>query len=104
VEYRVPLEKGRPLTDEGDGYFIPPGSLGDPSILIQPALPTTPFKFPFHMAEETYCDFNVSDGLPQPLLQDSVTRVVGLMRVCGLELDLDLSVTVSRTKGMVDGI
>jgi hypothetical protein len=104
VEYRVPLEKGCPLTDEGDGYFIPPGSSADPSILIQPALPTTPFKFPFHMAEKTYCDFNVSDGLPQHLLQDSIARVVGLMRVCGLELDSDLSVTVSRTKGMVDVI
>jgi hypothetical protein len=68
VEYRVPLEKGRPLTDEGDGYVIPPGSSADPSILIWPAFPTTPFEFPFHMAEEMYCDFNVSDGLPQPLL------------------------------------
>jgi hypothetical protein len=76
----------------------------NPSILIWPALPTTPFKFLFHMAEETYCDFNVSDGLPQPLLQDCVTRVVGLMRVCGLELNSDLSVMVSRTKGVVDAI
>jgi hypothetical protein len=56
------------------------------------------------MAEEMYCDFNVSDGLPQPLLQDSITWVVELMRVCGLELDSDLSVTVSRMKGMVNAI
>ncbi len=104
VEYRVPLEKGRPLTDEGDGYFIPPGSSADPSILIWPASPTTPFEFPFHMAEEMYCDFKVSDGLPQPLLQDSLIRVVGFMRVCGLELNSDLSVMVSRMKGVVNAI
>ena len=33
---------------------------------------------------------------PQPCLMDSVTRVVGLPRVCGLSLDDDLVVRVSR--------
>ena len=56
----------------------------------------TSFEFLFHIAEEAYCDFNVSDGLPQPCLMDSVTHVDGLPRVCGLLLDNDLVVRVSR--------
>ncbi len=79
-----------------DDSFFPPGSLTDPSILVRPASPTTPFEFPFQVAEETYCDFNVSGGLPGDNLRDSVTHVVGLPRVCGLLLDTDLVVRVSR--------
>ena len=84
-------------------YHIPPGSSADPSILLRPASPTTPFEFPFGLAEETYCDFNVTDALPQPSLKDSVTRVVGLPRVCGLPMtedrlvQEDMVVSVTRT-------
>jgi hypothetical protein len=56
----------------------------------------TSFEFLFHIAEEAYCDFNVSGGVPQPCLIDSVTHVVWLPRVCGLLLDDDLVVRVSR--------
>ena len=79
VEYRIPLEKGRPVAVMDNEYFIPPGSSADPGILLRPASPTTPFEFPFQMAEETYCDFTMLGGQPQPLLRDSVTRVVGFM-------------------------
>jgi hypothetical protein len=97
VEFHIPLDKARALPTEVEEYcIVPPGLSADPSILLRPASPTTPFEFPFHIAEEAYCDFNVSDGLPQPCLMDSVTHVVGLPRVCGLLLDDDLVVHVSR--------
>ena len=87
VSYNVPLDKASPATVDKDDSFIPPGSLADPSILLRPASPTTPFEFPCQVAEETYCDFNVSGGLPCDNLRDSVTHVVGFPRVCGLSLD-----------------
>ncbi len=102
MEYRIPLEKGRPVAVTDDECLIPPGSSADPGILLRPASPTTPFEFPFQMADETYCDFTMLGGQPQPLLRDSITRVVGLMRVCGLELDSDLLVKVSRAHGVFD--
>jgi hypothetical protein len=96
VEYHIPLDKAHLVPQEASDYFIPPGSSVDPSILLRPASPTTPFEFPFNNTEESYCDFNVSDGLPQPCLMDSVTHVVGLPRVCSLSLVDDLVVRVSR--------
>jgi hypothetical protein len=97
VQYNIPLDKACLLQQEELDYMIPPGLLADPGILLRPVSPTTPFEFTFHTAEETYCDFNIPDGLPQPCLMDSVTHVVGLPRVCGLSLDDDLVVQVSRT-------
>jgi hypothetical protein len=90
------MDKARPLPIVDDAYFLPPGSLTDPSILIRTASPTTQFKFPFHTAEETYCDYNILAGTPQQCLMDSVTHVVGLPRVCGLSMLDDLEVRVSR--------
>jgi hypothetical protein len=102
VEYHIPLDKARLVPQEASDYFIPPRSSEDPSILLRPASPTTPFEFPFNNAEESYCGFNVSDGLPQPCLMDSVTHVVGLPRVCGLSLVDDLVVQVSRAMKAFD--
>jgi len=96
VTYHIPLDKARSIPKDPEEYFIPPGSSADPSILIRPASPSTPFEFPCNTAEERYCDFNVSDGCPQPYLMDSVTHVVGLPRVCGLSLTDDVVVRVSR--------
>jgi len=90
------LDKARPTPVKKDDSFFTPGSLTDPGILVRPATPTPPFEFPFQVAEETYCDFNVSGGLPGDTLRDSVTHVVGLPRVCGLSLDSDLVVRVTR--------
>ncbi len=104
VEYRIPLEKGRPNSMNEEDCFIPPGSSVDPGILIRPASPTTPFEFPFNIAEDTYWDFNVGPGGKQPPPHDTIKRVVGLMRICGLKLDSDVSVTVSRTRGVIDTI
>jgi len=89
VYYNIPLDKARPAPVDTSDSFFTPGSLTDPSILIRPASPTTPFEFPFQVAEETYCDFNVSGGTPCDTLRDSVTHVVGLPRVCGLSFDTD---------------
>ncbi len=96
MSYHIPLDKARPTLVQKDGSFFTPGSLTDPGILVPPASPTTPFEFPFQVAEEMYCDFNVSGDLPGDKLRDSVTHVVGLPRVCGLLLDSDLVVRVTR--------
>jgi hypothetical protein len=66
---------------------IPPGSAANPGILLRLALPSTPFEFLFDMTTQTYRDFNVTDGPPQPLLRYSVSKVVGLPQVCGLTHD-----------------
>ncbi len=96
VSYNIPLDKARPTpVDKGDSFFTL-GLLTDPSILVRLASPTTPFEFPFQVAEETYCDFNVSGGIPGGNLRDSVTHVVGLPRVCGLSLDSDLAVRITQ--------
>jgi hypothetical protein len=50
VEYHIPLDKARLVPQEASDYFIPPGSSADPSILLPPASPTTPFEFPFNNA------------------------------------------------------
>ena len=77
VLYNIPMDKARPVpADKGDSFFTP-GLLTDPSILVPPASPTTPFEFPFQVAEEMYCDFNISGGRPCDNLRDSVTHVVG---------------------------
>jgi hypothetical protein len=34
------------------------------------------------MTTQTYGDFNVTDGLPLPLLKDSISKKLGLPRVC----------------------
>ncbi len=104
VVYRIPLEKGRPTSMTKEDCCIPPGSSVDPGILIRPASPTTPFEFPFNLAKDTYWDFNVRPGGKQPPPHDSIKRVVGLMHVCGLKLDSDVSVTVLRTRGVIDTI
>jgi hypothetical protein len=53
-------------------------------------------EFPFDMAEDLYCDFNVDDGLPLPLLMHSVMKVVGLPQVCCLNHHDNLVVQVLR--------
>jgi hypothetical protein len=60
------LDKARLLLPVDWEYLIPPGLSGDPGILLCPASPTSPFEFPFITTEDTYCNFNVLDGLPQP--------------------------------------
>ena len=90
------MNKARALSHDGSECNILPGSLADPVILLCPISPTTPFEFPFVLAEATYCDFSVTDALPQPFLKDSVSRVVGLPCVCGLSLEEDMVVRVTR--------
>jgi hypothetical protein len=77
IEYYIILVKAwahpRDMTED----CIPPGSGADPGILLRPALPSTPFEFPFDMTTQTYGDFNVTDGLPLPLLKYSVLKWLG---------------------------
>ena len=90
-----------PPQKDGD-CLIPPGSTVDPGILLRPMSPNTPLEFPFQLPEATYLDFNVGHVSKQPLTHDSIKRVVGLMRVCGLTANSDVLVKVSRTCGLAD--
>ena len=47
LSHHLPMDKARPKPLDKDEYFIPPGSSADLNILLRPALPTTPFEFPF---------------------------------------------------------
>ena len=74
--------------------MLPPGSSANPSILLRSASPTTHFEFTFDMGAQLYCDFNVDYSLPQPLLRDSVIKVVGLPRVCSLTRNNNMVIKV----------
>ncbi len=79
VTYQIPLDKARPSKDSP----YPQGSLMDPSILIRPVSPATPFEFPFDGPTPSRLPdlgYNPSTYVPFA----SVTQVVGLPRVCGL--------------------
>jgi hypothetical protein len=97
VEYYIPLDKAwarpRDMTED----CIPLGSAANPGILLRLASPSTPFEFPFDMTTQMYGDFNITDGLPLPLLKYSVLKVIGLPRVCGLAHNNDIVVTAFRT-------
>jgi hypothetical protein len=76
VEYCIPLDKARPP----NAPYFPQGLMLNPSILIHPASPTTPFEFPFDMPQHLPMPSLDSDFQPFAPL-DSVMRVVGLPRV-----------------------
>ncbi len=55
VTFAIPLDKARSTTPTDDGYdYFPQDSISDPGIMLCPALPTTPFKFPFSLDEGQY--------------------------------------------------
>ena len=56
----------------------------DNSLMVRPASPVTPFKFPFDMNMDGPSICTGVDILPCANM-DSVTRVVGLPRVYGLK-------------------
>ncbi len=91
VEYKIPLEKVRPTKVTNYAYYIPPGSLADPTVLVRPVSPTTPFEFPFEWGFETQGDaWHLGDiNACKSLTHESVKRVVGLMRMCGLTPESD---------------
>ncbi len=65
----------------------------DPSILIQPSSPTTPFEFLFEMFEHTsHTGFGFEHQ--HSLAIDSVTWMVGLPQVYGLKGDVGSYVRV----------
>ena len=88
------------LPNGGDNYFLPPGSVADPCSFMSQTHILTSLEFPCQNAEETYCDYNISAGDPQRGLMDSVTHVVGFPCVCGLLMQKDLEVRVSRVQGL----
>jgi hypothetical protein len=78
VEYDILMDKARVHPWDMTNDCIPPGSAANPGILLQPASPSTSFEFPCDTATQTYGDFNVTDGMPLPLLRYSISRVAGL--------------------------
>jgi hypothetical protein len=66
----------------------------DPSILVRPASPWTLFKFPFDIPTDPTIPGMDEDLLPYKPM-DSVPRVVGLPRVCGLKCDSDIVARVT---------
>jgi hypothetical protein len=73
---------------------LPPGSAADPGIPLRLASPSTPFEFPFNITTQIHGDFNVTDGMPLPLLRYNASKVIGLPRVCGLAHDNNIVVKV----------
>jgi hypothetical protein len=64
VEYNILLYKAWPCPCNMNEACIPTGSSANPGILLRSAsAPSTPFEFPFDMAVQLYCDFNVDDSL-----------------------------------------
>jgi hypothetical protein len=61
--------------------YFPQGSIMDPSFLIQPASLTTPFEFPVDMPT-TIETMNIGEAFCHGTSMESVTQVVGFLRVC----------------------
>ena len=99
VEYNIPLDKAR---RPAPTYF-PQGSIMDPSLLVRPASPTTPFEFPFDIPHGTPLP-GFGDYVPHEATMDSVTRVVGLPRVFGLKGDEQSYAKVTRAAIPMDAI
>ena len=76
----------------------------DPSIMVRPSLPTTPFEFPFNMppAKTSMCLEGAK--ILAYTSMGSVTRVVGLPRVYGLRGDEGSFVKVMRSYVPSDSI
>ena len=97
VEYCVPIDKARSPPRES----IPQGSIMDLSILIRPLSPLTPFEFPFDMPFLTHTSC-VGEDKSHFTHMESVTRVVGLPRVCGLRGDEGSYVKVMQSAVAMD--
>ncbi len=82
VTYQIPFDKARPSKE-------PPylqGLLMDPGIFIRPQSPTTPFEFPFDVSTpDCLLDLGYNPSTYIPF--ESISRVVGLLQVCGLTGD-----------------
>jgi hypothetical protein len=72
---------------------FPLGSLFDPDDLSQPPL-SMPFAFPINPTSDQALVGMLADLTDMPTAMDSVTHVVGLLRVCGLSGDSSTSVTI----------
>jgi hypothetical protein len=75
-------------------WMFPPGSLLDPDKVNHPPSPMTPFEFPLDLkSDQTLA--GMLAGLPfMPTAMDSVTHMVGFLRVCGLSGKTSTTVTV----------
>jgi hypothetical protein len=94
VEYYILMDKAWARPRDMTNNCIPPSSAANPGILLRPASPSTPFEFLFNITTQTYGDFNITDGMPLPLLRYSISKLVGLPRVCGLAHDNNIVVKV----------
>jgi hypothetical protein len=91
VEYHILLEKA---FLPAPPYF-PQGSIMDPSILIQPATPTTSFEFPVDMPPMIQT-MDVGEAFHHDTALAIVTWVVGLPQVYGLKGDEGSFVRIMR--------
>jgi hypothetical protein len=99
VEYHVSLNKAH---SSDPAHFLQ-GSVMAPSILVRPAPPQTPIKFPFDMTTALTAPHMDKDLLPfEPM--DSVTHIVGLLRVCGLKCNNDMVAWVTPLTVAMDEI
>jgi hypothetical protein len=99
IQYNIPLDKAR----RPKPTYFPQGSIMDPSLLVRPASPTTPFEFPFDVPHSTPLP-GFGDYVPHEATMESVTRVVGLPRVFGLKGDELSYAKVTRAAIPMDAI
>jgi hypothetical protein len=90
-------------------YLFPSGSMVDFATLDRAPSPTTPFEFPVNPVAEQYYEDLIADLPDIPTMRDSVTRVTGRPRVCGLVGDARSTIQVmllaahQSISSMVDG-
>ncbi len=96
IEFNLPLPKVSRYHDNLTVMF-PPGSLFDPDDLAWPPSPTTPIAFPFDYGSDRALDELLADLPDSPSTMDSITHIVGILRVCGLSGDMSTTVTVLQT-------
>ena len=99
IQYNIPLDKAR----RPKPTYFPQGSIMDPSLLVRPASPTTPFEFPFDVPHGTPLP-GFGDYVPHETTMESVTRVVRLPRVFGLKGDELSYAKVTRAAIPMDAI
>jgi hypothetical protein len=92
MEYHVPLEKAHLSVPS----YFPQGFIMDPSVLIHPASPTTPFEFSMDVTPMIQTIMNVGEAFCHGTAMDNITRVVGLPQVYGLKGDEGLFVRIMR--------
>jgi hypothetical protein len=83
IDFCIPLPKISHCRNKLATMF-PPGSLFDPEGLDSPPSSTSAFDFPFDLTPAQALDGMMAELPDLPSILDSVTHVVGRLRICGL--------------------